>query len=54
LCGFYASAIARVLQKFGLRAEAQVHECRASSRGKGCQLTVEVLGAAAGEPAAAA
>ncbi len=54
LCGFYASAIARVLQRFGLQARAQVHECRASSRGRGCHLKVEVLGALAGEPAAAA
>jgi hypothetical protein len=54
LCGFYAAAIARVLQQFGLRAAAHVHECRASSRGKGCRLKVEVLGAIAGQPAAAA
>ena len=32
----------------------QVNECRASSRGKGCRLKVEVRGANAGEPAAAA
>jgi hypothetical protein len=53
LCGFYASAIARVLHQFRVRANAQVHECRAASRGKGCLLTVEVLGASVGEPAAA-
>ena len=54
LCGFYAAAIARVLQHFSLAADAQVHECRAASRGKGCRLKVEVRGASAGEPAAAA
>jgi len=54
LCGFYAAAIARVLHHFSLSAEAQVHECRATSRGKGCRLKVEVRGASAGQPAAAA
>jgi hypothetical protein len=54
LCGFYAAAIARVLHHFSLRADAEVDECRASSRGRGCRLKVEVRGADAGEPAAAA
>jgi hypothetical protein len=56
LCGFYASAIARVLHQFGIRAKAQVSECRASNRGKGCRLSIELLGARSrdGEPAAAA
>ena len=54
LCGFYAAAIARVLHHFSLRADAEVHECRASSRGRGCRLKVKVRGANAGEPAAAA
>lgn len=56
LCGFYAAAIARVLHQFGIRAHAQVSECRAANRGKGCRLNVEVLGARTGdgEPAAAA
>jgi hypothetical protein len=54
LCGFYAAAIARVFSHFSLRANAQVHECRATSRGRGCQLKVEVLRAGTGEPAAAA
>jgi hypothetical protein len=53
LCGFYAAAIARMLSQFALRAAVQVHECRASSRGKGCILEVEVLGAGTAEPAAA-
>jgi hypothetical protein len=47
LCGFYAAAIARVLHHFSFRAEAQVHECRAASRSKGCRLRVVVQGAGA-------
>ena len=54
LCGFYAAAIARVLHHFSLQADAQVYECRACSRGKGCRLQVDVRAATAGEPAAAA
>ena len=52
LCGFYASAIARVLQQFALRADAQVTECRAAGGRKGCLLSVS--GITADEPAAAA
>ena len=54
LCGFYASAIARVLQQFALRADAQVIECRAAGGRKGCLLSVVVSGITADEPAAAA
>ena len=36
LCGFYASAIARVLQLFDVSAEARVNECRASGARRGC------------------
>ena len=54
LCGFYAAAIARVLHHFSLRADAQVHPCRAASRGKGYRLSVEIRGDNADEPAAAA
>lgn len=53
LCGFYASAITRVLRLFGLRAEARVTECRAAGGRKGCLMAVVVQGAAADEPAAA-
>jgi len=42
LCGFYASAIRRVLQLFSVVAEAQVLECRASGARRGCALTVLV------------
>jgi hypothetical protein len=54
LCGFYASAIARVLQQFALRADARVNECRAAGGRKGCLLSVVVSGVSADEPAAAA
>ena len=53
LCGFYAAAIARVLEHFGLRADARVDECRASGGRKGCLLCVVVAADNAGEPAAA-
>jgi hypothetical protein len=54
LCGFYAAAIARVLQHFALRADASVNECRAAAGGrKGCLLRVVVDPAGANAPAAA-
>ena len=53
LCGFYASAIARVLQLFGLRADAHVNECRAGGARKGCLLSVVVTAARVDEPAPA-
>jgi hypothetical protein len=40
LCGFYAAAIARVLQLFDVAADARVNECRASGGRKGCVLSV--------------
>ena len=40
LCGFYAAAIARVLQLFDVVADARVNECRASGGRKGCVLSV--------------
>jgi hypothetical protein len=52
LCGFYAAAIAQVLQHFALRADARVHECRAATRGKGCRLNLEVHRARASAAAA--
>jgi hypothetical protein len=54
LCGFYAAAIARVLSQFAVTAQVQVAECRASSRGRGCLLKVDVHRAGARQPAAAA
>jgi hypothetical protein len=53
LCGFYAAAIARVLQQFALRADARVNECRAAGGHKRCQLKIAVQAAGADEPAAA-
>jgi bacteriochlorophyll 4-vinyl reductase len=54
LCGFYAAAIARVLEQFALRADARVDECRAAGGRKGCLLVVVVhSGAGAGRPEAA-
>src|SRR3954466_2704266 len=42
LCGFYASAIARLMELFDLRAAATVTECRAGGGRKGCLLSVVV------------
>ncbi len=53
LCGFYASAIARVLQLFDVSASAQVHECRASGARRGCVVAVTLTGRA-DDPAVAA
>ncbi len=53
LCGFYASAIARVLHLFALRADAHVNECRAGGARKGCLLSVVVTAARVDEPAPA-
>jgi hypothetical protein len=53
LCGFYVSAIVRVLQLFALRAEARVNECRAASRGQGCTMLVAVTSGGVDEAAAA-
>jgi bacteriochlorophyll 4-vinyl reductase len=53
LCGFYASAFARVLHLFALSAEARVHECRASSGRQGCRLSVALRGGRSDQRAAA-
>jgi hypothetical protein len=53
LCGFYASAISRVMHLFALRADTRVSECRAAGRRKGCLLSVVVNGASAEEAAVA-
>src|SRR5688572_4666422 len=36
LCGFYAAAIARVLELFAVPAQARVDVCRAAGTGQGC------------------
>jgi hypothetical protein len=53
LCGFYAAAIARIMQLFAVDAQARVNECRAAGGRKGCLLSVVVNGASVEEPAAA-
>ena len=53
LCGFYAAAIARVLQLFDVSAEARVNECRASGARRGCVVSVTLAGRA-GDSAVAA
>ena len=53
LCGFYAAAIARVLQLFDVSAEARVNECRASGARRGCFVSVTLAGRA-GDSAVAA
>ena len=42
LCGFYAAAVARVLQLFALEADAQVLECRAAGVRRACVVNVAV------------
>jgi hypothetical protein len=53
LCGFYASAFARVLELFAVRADARVCECRASGGRQGCLMSVDLAAPRATEPAAA-
>jgi hypothetical protein len=42
LCGFYAAAIGRVMQRCDVRAAASVVECRAGGGRKGCLISVVV------------
>jgi bacteriochlorophyll 4-vinyl reductase len=42
LCGFYAAAIARVLQLCSVGAQARVVACRASGAPRGCTLAIAV------------
>jgi hypothetical protein len=53
LCGFYASAIVRVLDLFALQANASVSACRAAGGSKGCLMSVVVSPSQVDEPAAA-
>lgn len=55
LCGFYASAISRILSLFDIHASTAVTECRAGGGRKGCLLSVIVnpSPASAGEQAVA-
>ncbi len=54
LCGFYAAAIARVLELFALRADARVNECRAAGGRTGCLLVVALHPGAPGGDSEAA
>ncbi len=42
LCGFYAAAIERVLQRLSVAADAEVLECRAAGSGRGCSLSISL------------
>ncbi|HTI39234.1 MAG TPA: hypothetical protein VL484_16840 [Vicinamibacterales bacterium] len=54
LCGFYASAIQRVLQLFDVPADVRVSQCRAEAPGqRGCLLSVSFADRAAGDAVAA-
>jgi hypothetical protein len=53
LCGFYASAIARVLALFDVTADARVNECRASGARRGCVVSVTLSGRASDSAVAA-
>ena len=55
LCGFYAAAISRVLQRFHVPGDSRVDTCRAAGgdRKQGCLMSVVVRQAAPEEPAAA-
>ena len=54
LCGFYASAIQRILQLFDVPADVRVNQCRAEVPGqRGCLLFVSMSGRAAGDAVAA-
>jgi hypothetical protein len=53
LCGFYVSAIARLLRLFEVPADARVTECRAAGAQKGCLLSVTLTGRASDSAVAA-
>ena len=40
LCGYYATAIARLLQLFSIHADGDVHECRAAGVRRSCVVNV--------------
>jgi hypothetical protein len=44
LCGYYAAAITRVLEMFGLEATTTVVECRSSGSRRGCRMAISVNG----------
>jgi hypothetical protein len=54
LCGFYAAAFGRILSRFNLAADVQLHQCRAAGARQECQLAFVVEDAAPEAPSAAA
>jgi hypothetical protein len=40
LCGFYAAAITRVLERFSIAADAEVVECRGAGTRRGCSMSI--------------
>jgi len=40
LCGYYAAAISRVFERFGVPAEVRLGTCRAAGGGQGCMMSV--------------
>ena len=51
LCGFYAAALARVLQQFAVPADARVNECRSGGKRKACHLYVVLTTGGRGQDA---
>ena len=51
LCGYYSTAITRVLQLLTVGAEGQVLECRGAGGGRGCSLSVTLSRMPASEAA---
>lgn len=50
LCGFYAAAITRVLERCAVPADGRVEACRAAGGGPGCTMSFVVRRAAPGKP----
>jgi hypothetical protein len=51
LCGFYVSAIHRILELFGVSSEVRVEQCRAEAPGqRGCRLSASFSALGAGDP----
>jgi hypothetical protein len=54
LCGFYASAIERILHLYEIPADVRVNQCRAAALGqRGCLLSASLSGRAADDAVAA-
>lgn len=53
LCGFYSSAVAKMLELFQVPADVRLEACRAAGGGQGCLMSVTLRQAPAAEPAAA-